>query len=205
MVLRPFLDAAEQGADALTGAWHALSQKSDWPVAFREIRIKSGSAFAGKTIRNIPLRSEAGVSIVAVSRAGRVFFDPEPGFQLFPSDRIVIMGPPEDLRKAESVIHRAAEPSGEEDAGGVSLVEVRVAQGSPQAGSTLSQTGFRQKYGSTVIGIRREGGYIISPGPDERIREGDVLLVLVAEDSFERMSQDFALSKTGTDLLPPAD
>lgn len=205
VVLRPFLDAAEQGADSLTGAWHALSQETDWPVAFREIRIKSGSAFAGKAIRDVPLRSEANVSIIAASRAGRVFFNPEPGFQLFPSDRIVIMGPPEDLRKAEVMIHRVVDPSDEEDTGGVSLVEVRVSRESPQAGSTLTQTEFRQTYGSTVIGIRRTGEYIISPGPDERLREGDDLLVLVADESFDRLRQDFALSETGANLLPPAE
>ncbi|TFH48230.1 MAG: sodium:proton exchanger, partial [Methanothrix sp.] len=124
VVLRPYLDAAEQGADALAGAWHALSQETDWPVAFREIRIKSVSAFVGHEISNIPLRSETGVSIVAASRAGRVYFNPGSDFQIFPSDRIVIMGPPEDLRKAEAMIHRIADPSSGQDSDGVSLVEI---------------------------------------------------------------------------------
>ncbi|HOO45775.1 MAG TPA: cation:proton antiporter [Deltaproteobacteria bacterium] len=201
VVLRPHLDAAEQGADALAGAWHALSQETDWPVAFREIRIKSGSAFAGHSISTIPLRSETGVSIVAASRAGRVFFNPGPDFQLFPSDRIVIMGPPEDLRRAETMIHRVAEPSSPEDSAGVSLVEIRITPDSPLAGKTLEKTGFRQRYGSTVIGIRRDGEYIISPGPQEPLGEGSDLLVLAAGDHLERLANDFDLSMTGSDLM----
>ncbi|HXK48283.1 MAG TPA: cation:proton antiporter [Deltaproteobacteria bacterium] len=192
VVLRPFLDAAEQGADALTGAWHALSQQIDWPVAFREIRIKAGSTFAGQSIRDVPLRSETGVSIVAVSRAGRIVFNPGPDYQLFPSDRIVIMGPTDDLRQAELLIHRVVDPASDEEES-VSLVEARVSQGSPGAGKTLAQTGFRQAYGSAVIGIRRGGDYIISPGPDERLEEGDELLVMGASDSFERLRGDFEL------------
>lgn len=189
-VLRPFLDAAEQGADALTGAWHALSQDMAWPVAFREIRIKAGSAFAGQTIRNVPLRSSTGVTIVAVSRAGRVLFNPEPDFQLFPSDRIVIMGPGDDLKHAEAMIHRI-DPADQDEAESVSLVEARVGPGSAQGGKTLSQIGFRQAYGSMVIGIRRGGEYIISPGPDERLEEGDELLVMGTGESFERLRRDF--------------
>jgi Kef-type K+ transport system membrane component KefB/Trk K+ transport system NAD-binding subunit len=193
VVLRPFLDAAEQGADALTGAWHDLNQETDWPVAFREIRIKSGSAFAGHVIRDIPLRAEAGVSIVAVSRAGRVLFNPDPQIQLFPSDRVVIMGPPDDLRQAESMIHRVVDPATEEEAESVSLVEARVPAGSVRAGKTLEQTGFRQIYGSTVIGIRRGDEYIISPGPDVRLEAGDVLLVMGTGESFDLLRQDFQL------------
>ena len=201
VVLRPYLDAAEQGADALAGAWHALSQETDWPVALSENRIKSGSAFAGRSISTIPLRSETGVSIVAVSRAGRVFFNPGPDFQLFPSDRIVIMGPPEDLHRAETMIHRVAKPSSPEDSAGVSLVEIRVTQGSPLAGKILEKTGFRQMYGSTVIGIRYEGEYIISPGPQELLREGCDLLVLASGEHLERLTNDFELSVTGSDLM----
>ncbi|HQI81696.1 MAG TPA: cation:proton antiporter [Deltaproteobacteria bacterium] len=193
VVLRPFLDAAEQGADALTGAWHDLYQETDWPVSFREIRIKTGSAFAGHAIRDVPLRSEAGVSIVAVSRAGRVSFNPDPDFQLFPSDRIVIMGPPEDLRQAEALIHRVVDPATEEETGSVSLVEARVPATSAQAGRTLEQTGFRQVYGATVIGIRRGKEYLMSPGPGVRLEEGDVLLVMGTADSFEQLRQDFEL------------
>jgi Kef-type K+ transport system membrane component KefB/Trk K+ transport system NAD-binding subunit len=193
VVLRPFMDAAEQGADSLTGAWHSLTGQTGWPVAFSEIRVKSGSSFAGHAIRDIPLRSELGVVIAAVSRAGRVVFNPEPDFQIFPSDRIVLMGPPEDVRRAEAMIHRVTDPPGEEDPGLVSLVEARVPGGSAAAGQTLGGMRFRQAYGAMVVGIRRGEEHLISPGPEERIMEGDVLLVLGTAESFERIGRDFEL------------
>jgi len=193
LVLRPYLDAAEQGADALAGAWHALSQKTEWPVAFREIRIKSTSAFVGHGVGNIPLRSGTGVSIVAASRAGRVYFKPRPDFQVFPSDRIVIMGPPEDLHKAETVIHRIADPSSDQERAGVSLVEIRVRTGSTLAGKTLEKTGFTQTYGATIIGIRYDGEYIISPNPDKLLKEGTDLLVLASGEHIKNLQKDFDL------------
>jgi K+/H+ antiporter YhaU regulatory subunit KhtT len=189
VVLRPFIDAAEQGADALTEAWHTLARDIDWPVAFKEMRIKAGSVFAGQTIENIPLRSSTGVSIVAVSRAGRVFFNPESGFQLFPADRIVLMGPNENLKHAEELIHRIQEPVSDDEMEDFSLTEAQVAADSPMAGKTLSEIRFRQEYGSTVIGIRRGEERIIHPGPQERISEGDTLLVMGTRDSIGRLQQ----------------
>ena len=111
------------------------------------------------------------------------------------------MGPPEDLRRAEALIHRVAEPSTPEDSAGVSLVEIRITPDSPLAGKTLEKAGFRQRYGSTVIGIRRDGEYIISPGPEVPLREGSDLLVLASGEHIERLSDDFELSMTGSELL----
>lgn len=99
------------------------------------------------------------------------------------------------------MIHRVAEPSSPEDSAGVSLVEIRITPDSPLAGKTLEKTGFRQRYGSTVIGIRRDGEYIISPGPQEPLGEGSDLLVLAAGDHLERLANDFDLSMTGSDLM----
>ena len=99
VVLRPFTDAAEQGADALMDATDILPEDVDWPVAFQEIRVKSGSLFAGQSLRHIPLRSAAGASVLAVSRAGRVHYDPEPDFQVYPGDHVVLMGPPRDAEE----------------------------------------------------------------------------------------------------------
>jgi Trk K+ transport system NAD-binding subunit len=78
VVLRPFIDAAEQAADALTYATDVLPAGIDWPVTFQEIRLESASVFAGKTLKAIPLRSATHVSVLAVSRAGRVYSDPGP-------------------------------------------------------------------------------------------------------------------------------
>ena len=165
VVLRPFFDAAEQGADALTGAWHALSDKTGWPVSFVEIRVKAGSTFAGHAIRDIPLRSELGVAIAAVSRAGRVFFNPEPDLRIFPSDRVVLMGPPEAVKRAETMIHRLADAPGEDDGSAVSLVEVQVGPGSPQAGKTLGETGFRRVTGPSSWGSGGATSTSSPPGP----------------------------------------
>ncbi|MDZ7620577.1 MAG: cation:proton antiporter, partial [Patescibacteria group bacterium] len=106
VVFRPFVDAAEQAADALTHAMDFVPGDVDWPIAFHDIRIRSEASVVGQTIRDISLGAVTGVSILAVSRGGRVFDEPNPDFQVFPGDRLLLMGPPDDLREAEAMLHQ---------------------------------------------------------------------------------------------------
>lgn len=178
VTFRPFADAAEQAADALTHAMDVLPEKVDWPIAFREVRVQTGSVFAGKTLRNIPLRSMTGVSILAVSRAGRVSYDPGPDFQIYPGDRLVIMGPAEGLRQAEKILNQFQEPEDPESTGRFVAGEVRIGDNSPLVGQTLAEARFRQQHGVTVVGIRRGEEKITTPAPTERLSAGDHLIVI---------------------------
>jgi di/tricarboxylate transporter len=56
------------------------------------------------------------------------------------------------------------------------LCEVRVQAGSALAGMSLRQGEWATHLGLTVVGLAREGRVIVSPSPDEIIREGDFVL-----------------------------
>jgi Kef-type K+ transport system membrane component KefB/Trk K+ transport system NAD-binding subunit len=178
VVFRPFRDAAEQAADALTHAIDVLPENIDWPITFREVRVQSGSVFAGKRVRNIPLRSETGVSILAVSRAGTVHYDPPPEFRIYPGDRLVMMGSPEELRQAENLLQQIRVTGEEENPERFILAEVTLAPDSSRAGRTLADLQFRQKYGVTVVGIQRGRQQITAPSPTEVLAPSDRLIVI---------------------------
>ena len=187
VVLRPFVDAAEQGADALTDATDILPEGVDWPVAFQEIRVKSGSLFAGQSLRNIPLRSSAGASVLAVSRAGRVHYDPEPDFQVYPGDHMVLMGPPRTLKKAEDLVNQTQDHYSENKLKRFVVVELEVFDDSKWTGKTLAELQFRQRCGVTVVGIRRGDVRITSPGPNESLKPGDRLIVIGTSDKVSQL------------------
>ncbi|HNQ01086.1 MAG TPA: cation:proton antiporter [Syntrophales bacterium] len=189
LVLRPFADAAEQAADNLTEAGQMLPENVDWPIAFRDVRLRSGSVFAGYPIRDIPLRSRTGVSILAISRAGRVFFNPAPDMQVFPNDRLMLMGPADDLRHAETLLQERQGPPADEEPGRFSVAEIRVGRHSPLAGRTLAESRIRQAHGVTVIGIRRASDRLLTPGPLERIEAGDTLIVIGLHGAVETLQR----------------
>jgi Trk K+ transport system NAD-binding subunit len=187
VVLRPFVDAAEQGADALTDATDILPEGVDWPVAFQEIRVKSGSLFAGQSLRNIPLRSSAGASVLAVSRAGRVHYDPEPDFQVYPGDHVILMGSPRTLKDADVLINKTENIEAANRLERFVIVELEVFTDSKWLGKTLADLQFRQRCGVTVVGIRRGQERITSPGPNESLHAGDRLIVIGTSDKISQL------------------
>ncbi len=189
VVFRPFNDAAEQAVDSLTHAMDMLPTEVDWPISFMEIRVQSGSAFTGQTIRNIPLRSMTGVSILAVSRAGRINYDPGPDYQIYPGDRVIIMGPPDELKHAESLLNKIQENTGADSAERLIVEEIQIEENTAFVNQTIAETRFRQQYGVTVVGISRGGERITSPGPSEKILSGDSLIVIGSEIAIQNLMQ----------------
>ncbi len=187
VVLRPFTDAAEQAADALMDATDILPENVDWPVAFQEVRVKSGSVFAGQSLRNIPLRAEAGASVLAVSRAGKVHYEPSPDFQVYPGDHVVLMGPPKTLKKADDLINQTQSRDSADKLERFVIVEMEVFTDSNWLGKTLAELQFRQRCGVTVVGIRRGQERIPSPGPNESLQAGDRLIVIGTSDKVRQL------------------
>ncbi|MEH7106679.1 MULTISPECIES: TrkA C-terminal domain-containing protein [Bacillaceae] len=66
-------------------------------------------------------------------------------------------------------------------------IEVEVFPGCTHIGKTISDVKFWQNTGGTVIGIKRNGELIISPGPYVLILEGDILLVIGDEKTLDRV------------------
>ncbi|HEY2421182.1 MAG TPA: TrkA C-terminal domain-containing protein [Neobacillus sp.] len=66
-------------------------------------------------------------------------------------------------------------------------IEVEIFSGCIHIGKTISDMRFWQNTGGTVIGMKRKGELIISPGPYALIHEGDVLLIIGDEEIYDRV------------------
>jgi Kef-type K+ transport system membrane component KefB/Trk K+ transport system NAD-binding subunit len=190
LVLMPLKDAAEQAADALTHAMDVLPKHIDWPTDFQEIRIQSGSTFAGHHVRDIPLRAVTGASILAVSRAGRVHYDPTPDFQIYPGDRLLLMGSADELRHAEQMLNQFHEVYSADDMDHFAVAEVQIGSNSQRQGQTLADLQFRQRYGVTVVGIQRGADRMLTPGPSASLIAGDHLIVIGKLAAVEKIKAE---------------
>jgi len=187
VVLRPFDDASEEAADSLTEAMHLLPDDIDWPMAIEEIRLRRDSVIAGQLIKSLDLRAVTGISIIAVSRAGKVHLDPDPNFQLFPGDRLVLMGEPGALKEAGEILEETKEEAFGEGPRRFTTAEVEVDEASGHVGRSLAEMKFRKTYGVTVIGIVRNHERIPMPRPDERLMASDRLIVIGTRESIEKI------------------
>ncbi len=74
------------------------------------IQIEPGSPAAGKSLRDLDIRRNAGATVIAVARDGEAITNPEPDFILRPNDIVVLLGAHVDLDKASDLlIHKREE------------------------------------------------------------------------------------------------
>ncbi|MFO7964769.1 MAG: TrkA C-terminal domain-containing protein [Desulfobacterales bacterium] len=149
-------------------------------------------AVAGQTIRDVPL-SSLGISILAVSRGGRIYYEPEPNFRLFPADRLLLMGPPSGLKDAEGILNRIEGPDQAEDFDRFSIAEIEVSADSDIAGRTLSDLQFRQSCGATLVGIRRGKKQITNINPSMHLEAGDRLIVIGKAEAITDLKKEAPL------------
>lgn len=73
------------------------------------------------------------------------------------------------------------------------LSEVRVRQGSPLDGKTLSESHLGEQYDLNVLQIHRDDHAPLNPMPDQQLESGDVLLVEGTSDNLMRASEALRL------------
>jgi len=56
-------------------------------------------------------------------------------------------------------------------------------------GKTLLESDLRNKFGVTVLAIRRGEEFIISPGASQTVAEGDILIVIGRNESLKKMEK----------------
>jgi K+/H+ antiporter YhaU regulatory subunit KhtT len=66
-------------------------------------------------------------------------------------------------------------------------MEIEIPEESKLVGKTAAETNFWQNTGATIIGIRRQGKLILSPGPYVTFDPGDIYIMIGEESSYERV------------------
>jgi CPA2 family monovalent cation:H+ antiporter-2 len=68
------------------------------------IEIAVGSAMVNRKLREIPLRTQTGASIVAIERSGQRLINPGPDEVLLPGDRVLLLGHADQLPGARDLL-----------------------------------------------------------------------------------------------------
>jgi len=156
-----------------------LPENINWPISFAEVRIRSDASVAGQAIKELPLSSE-GISILAISRGGAIYYELTHDFRIFPGDRLLLMGTPARLKEAENLLNKIKElfDSDNNDVDHFEIAEITVSNNSELSGKSLKDINFRQRFGSTLVGIRRDQKQITNINPSELLQGGDNLIVI---------------------------
>lgn len=157
-----------------------------------EMEVASGSPLAGRTVAAAGLRNLEGVFLLEVERNGATTAPVGPEHVLAEGDRLTFVGAVLrvlDLQRIPGLVSAEQRHFSVVGSGSRASYEVVIGEGSPLAGRTLKEVGFRGRYGGAVFAIHRSGERIPAKLGEVRLRVGDLLLVL-ADHGFRERWQD---------------
>ncbi|MBN1403490.1 MAG: cation:proton antiporter [Opitutales bacterium] len=177
-------DGSEQAEQRRLDTIARLRKDYPWPVEIREIKIGRLSEAAGKALRELNLQTRTGSMILALVRSGIEVFNPGPDTYLFPDDTVVLLGPFESNQKAADMLSAKTDVSTSPKPikGALKIERVILPQGSSMDGDTLAGLNLRKRFGISVIGIQRGARQITSPGAEELLKSGDMLIYVGSEE-----------------------
>jgi len=164
-----------------------IREKYAWDFEMAEMVLPKESVAAGRTIRDLQLRTRTGASIVGIERQGFHIVNPNPGVPLFPGDGLLLVGEPSQIERAKVILSETApKPSaGDRSFSTIEVEAALVAEGSPLVGRTVFESRIREQTGATIIGIQRGDQRVPNPGGDMQIQTGDLILLLGSRQQLD--------------------
>lgn len=167
-----------------------LQAYSDWNIHLHETVLPKNTEHAGKTLTELRLRQQFGCSIAGLERHGFPIPNPTPDLALYPGDKLLILGTPNQFQKARDFLGQAKRADEKtyllEE---IEMEGVIVPAGSPAAGKLLVELEIPAATGVQLVGIEREGNRLLNPGPFQGIDVGDRLLALGTPEQITRFER----------------
>ena len=155
-------------------------------VAAENVIIPPESPYAGKQLKNIPIRQKYGVNIAKVVRGTRRILVPSPEEYLYPYDEVLAIGTRDEVRHFVEDMQAEQEHPAAYEADDFVLDAFELQKGCYLDGKILKDTNMRQ-HGCMVVGIERDGMSLMSPKPDFQFRAGDFVWLAGERVECEKM------------------
>jgi di/tricarboxylate transporter len=212
---RRWLPATDDTADRAPRRPSLADWTEEYKLADREyrVRVTARSPLAGQTLEELRLRDHSGASIVAIERDGKLV-QPTAKTELRAGDILLVdlFAPDADVEALREKFALEALPfTGAyftDRAQEIGMAEVILPANSELVNKTVAGARFRDRYGVTVIGLRRGVSAHERGLQNEELRIGDTLLVIGPWKALLNLQSDgrdlvvFNLPAELADVLP---
>lgn len=174
------LNAKEIEAQALEAAngSNQAANLAPWDAHISEIEISPNCNVIGKSLAELGWREKAGVNIAAIHRGDKNILIPKANEQIFPFDRVSLIGTDEQLAILTKMLEQETvelDTNGQE--ADVSLQAVTIGENSELIGKTIRESGVREKVNGLIVGIEREGQRVINPESHWILQKDDIVWI----------------------------
>lgn len=155
-----------------------LVPHAEWDMSLTECVLPDLADVRGSSLGALGLRAKLGCTVAGVERQGVLIETPPADFALYPRDRVLLLGHPAQTAAGKVFLTRVSGemvPSSFDD---VRMETADIPAGSGLAGRTLAELAPAKKAGVQIAGIHRHGLRILNPGGEEKLFEGDEVLLL---------------------------
>ena len=169
-----------------------LDEYRDWGLRLVEIRVPDSVAVAGQSLRQLEIRNRYSCSVIGVNRSGFSILNPGPDTVLYPDDTLLVLGSLGQVRALEDAFAKAvATPARSELLHEVQL-ETFALTSPVWNGRTLAELNIPKRFGLIVAGIYRKDGRLLTPPGEEKVHQGDLLLIVGPRDRIEMCEETLA-------------
>ena len=163
----------------------------DRDIHIADFEVPEDSLWAGKTLRQLELRSRYGVHVSSILRGIQRINIPKGSTIVFPCDRIQAIGSDEQLTALSSAIGREVHPQDPDiEKREMKLRQAVISGGGAFAGKTMKESGIRDVYNCMVVGLEEGKENLTLVDPARRLVKGDVIWLVGEEEDLERFSSD---------------
>jgi CPA2 family monovalent cation:H+ antiporter-2 len=180
--LKDALGDAGNKASATSAPW--IEPSEEWDLTMVDCVLPDLADCQGKSLHELGLRARFGCTVTGIERHGFAISLPPPDALLYPRDKILLLGAPEQVAAGRKFLMQTSEASAGATFEDVRVETMKVPVWSQAAGRTLAEVDPTKNLGVQMAGIRRGGVRILSPGADERLQAGDEVLVLGAPEQL---------------------
>lgn len=164
-----------------------------------KVLIVQGSDLDGMTLQQAALRDGYGVTVVEVRHEKRHSFGLVSDVSqktaggdtvMHAGDLLYLIGDADSVQAMAERYSLVVQPGANLDFYDIGLAEVVVLPTSRLTGTRIADSRLRERYGVNVLAIRRRDDYITDGLGEERLYNGDVLLVQASWDKLMAMNSD---------------
>lgn len=150
--------------------------------------VPAGSAMAGQTLRQLALPAHWGIHVSSILRGHRRINIPGGEMQVFPGDKLQVIGTDEQLRLFGEDLRQAIDQDDEhiEDRE-MKLRRLVIARNDKLAGKTLKSSGLRETYGCMAVGMELSDDALVPIQPQHTFAPGDVVWIVGEAPALQKL------------------
>jgi CPA2 family monovalent cation:H+ antiporter-2 len=180
--LQEMLTHGDQKFTATTAPW--MAPHADWNLTLGDCVLPDLADCRGRTLGELALRTHYGCTVAGVERQGVMVGNPTGDMVLYPRDKVLLLGTPEQVAAGKEFLQRASGAPVSSNFDEVRMESIELPPGSGLHERTLGELALGKAFGLQVAGINRAGRRLLNPQGEEKLFTGDHVLVLGSPDQI---------------------